>query len=152
MKQVHKGIKRTGHQSRAKRLMKEEAKRLEALKKQQSGGDVSAPSLADMLDGEKKIGVQPPRDHEQPSTSHQSDKNNTLHDIAAESVPPSSSGAGRGVPPMVIPLNLTYDRSGPPAAGAMQPLPPGQVPPHGSNPRSNFYTMVESLIQFSKEH
>ena len=117
IKYVHLGIKRTGHQGKARRL-KEEDRKLAKHENQveDSGGNVQ-PKL---------------------ETKSSSDQIGSL-------TRPIGGTKSTGVHSEMIPLNLAQNRrhcsSG-----------EGSHPPARDPSRSDFDTMVESIIQFSKEH
>ena len=117
IKQVHLGIKRTGHQGKAKRL-KEEAKQLAEHQNQveDSGGNVQ------------------PKLEGKPLSDQSGDLSKLIGGTKSTFVHSET-----------IPLNLAQDRK---HATSGQ----GSHPPTRDPSRSDFDTMVESIIQFSKEH
>ena len=138
-KQVHLGMKRTGHQGRAKKLRDEQRRLAAAAAAKQEEGDqklfIDESKNSEQIKGTSGSGI------EQAGVSQgsRSSKPSLI-------IPSQEQGPGRRVPgmhPALIPLDFSRERR------------PGMLPPHqppGDPSRSDFYTMVDSLIQFSKEH
>ncbi len=135
IRQVHMGIKRTGHQGKAKRIKDEAMARK-------------------LLQEAKELKENP---------------QNLLSNHGAKSENEASASTNSKAT-KTQDVRIMEDKSGSMVALPMMPLAsrgrlpgmhhmPSQIPPshnpaqaHGDPSRSDFYTMVESFIQFSKEH
>ena len=149
VRQVHLGIKRMGHQGRAKRL-KEEAKRLLELEQRRKDAGESSNGASFDAQADNEL-------------TNRAKLHTSLHVPMEAHLNQSSNGsnlAGGGnhetsLYPQAEPKDLSKPQqtiSNAPKCGVPDSKLAGSpIQAHSSN-RSNFYTMVESLIQFSEEH
>ncbi|XP_072037374.1 uncharacterized protein [Amphiura filiformis] len=125
VKQVHLGVKRTGHQGKGKRL-KEEMRRSQEAK--------------ELKENPKSLGTSTGMKSE--SDPHGSSDHRGS--VSTRQGPETLQGKPLGgLPLMMVPLRPDHGRH-----TSTQP----HHQAHGDPSRSDFYSMVESFIQFSKEH